>query len=36
MKDMLTMLSEKYKYDTEYSKGIKKIYDGNYFLTNEG
>jgi len=30
------MLSEKNKYDSEYSKGMKKIYDLNYSLISEG
>jgi hypothetical protein len=30
------MIIEKNKYDLEYSKGMKKIFDWNYTLTNEG
>lgn len=30
------MLNEKYKYDCEYAKGMKKVYELNYIVTNEG
>jgi hypothetical protein len=35
-KDFISMLSEKNKYDQEYAKGMKKIFDMNYTITNEG
>ena len=30
------MLNEKYDYDLEHAKGMKKIIDLNYSITNEG
>lgn len=35
-KDLLTMLNDKYKYDIDYAKGMKKIYEYDYIVTNEG
>jgi hypothetical protein len=34
-KEFLILLTEKYRYDVEYAKGMKKLYEYNYILTNE-
>jgi len=36
MKELIYILSEKYDYEYELSKGMKKIYDFNYTITDEG
>ncbi len=30
------MMNEKYKYDIDYAKGMRKIYDNNNSTTTEG
>ncbi len=35
-KDFINLLNEAYKYEMDYAKGMKRIYDLNYIITNEG
>ena len=35
-KDFIYLLNEAYRYELDYAKGMKKIYDLNYLITNEG
>jgi len=36
LKQLLYIFSEKYDYENELSKGLKRLYDYNYKITNEG